>query len=235
MCSMPPPVPAPTSTPATGSVPEAPSVPTGQQPKQDEWASFGGSTNAQSGFKDAFAAQAPAPVDQHANKIANIMASFGTMTQQQPPQQQQQPQRNAFPPQQGMTPAGSMMEMHMNGMGMMQPRPMGMSLPMNMPMGGQPFMNPMMGHQANLMMGYPMQNQMFGAPQQNGLMMGVAAPRGFPTPPMGMNPMGMHMNMGGFQQQQQLQQQQLQQQQQQQHQQQQLQVGGLSQPFVNFG
>ncbi|KAL4147526.1 hypothetical protein PRNP1_011282 [Phytophthora ramorum] len=200
------------------------------QPKQDEWASFGGSTNAQSGFQDAFAPQPPNPANQHVNKMANIMASFGSATQQQP-------QQNAFPAQQGMPPA-PMMGMQMNGMnpmGMMPPRPMGMN--MGMPMQGQQgFMNPMMGQQPNMMMGYPMQNQMFGGQPQNG-MMGGAPQMGFQGQPMGMNPMGMQ---AGFQQQQQHQQQQQQQQQQfQQHQhqqqQQQPQVGGLNQPFVNFG
>ncbi|KAE9351042.1 hypothetical protein PF008_g6144 [Phytophthora fragariae] len=215
--------PAP-AKPVTNSLVDAPPV-----VKQDEWAAFGGSTNAQSGFKDAFAPQPPNPADQHVNKMANIMASFGPSAQQTP----QQPQ-NAFPPQTGMAPA-PMMNMQMNGMnGMMPPRPMGMGMPMGMPMaGGQGFMNPMMAQQPNMMMGYPMQNQMFGA-QQNGMMMGGAAPMGFQGQPMGMNPMGMQMNQGGFQQQQQ-QQQRPPQQQQQQQQQQQPQVGGLSQPFVNFG
>ncbi|KAI9983620.1 hypothetical protein PInf_007685 [Phytophthora infestans] len=224
--------PVPESKPAPSLVDAAPVA---AAPKQDEWASFGGSSNAQSGFKDAFAPQPPTQADQHVNKMANIMASFGSSTQPQqqnafPPQQQQ----NAFPPQQGMAPA-PMMGMQMNGMNMMAPRPMGMNMPMSMPMGApQGFMNPMMG-QPN-MMGYPMQNQMFGA-QQNGMMMGGAAPMGFQGPPMGMNPMGMQMNQGGYQQQQHqggFQQQQLQQQQQQQRPPQQ-QAGGLNQSFVNFG
>ncbi|OWZ19488.1 hypothetical protein PHMEG_0006265 [Phytophthora megakarya] len=146
--------------------PAAPTAPAPAPPKQDEWASFGGSTNAQAGFKDAFAPQPAAPANQHVNKMANIMASFGSSSQ---------PQQNAFPPQQGMAPAPMMnMQMNqMNGMGMMPPRPMGMSMPMSMPMGQQNFMNPMMGQQPmgqqpNMMMGYPMQNQMFAA--QNGMM-----------------------------------------------------------------
>ncbi|KAK1939925.1 Stromal membrane-associated protein 2 [Phytophthora citrophthora] len=157
---------APVQAQAAPSLVDAPAA-----PKQDEWASFGGSTNAQSGFKDAFAPQPPAPADQHVNKMANIMASFGPSTSQ--PQQQQQ-QQNTFPPQQGMAPAPMMnMQMNgMNGMGMMAPRPMGMSMPMSMPMGQQGFMNPMMGQQPNMMMGYPMQNQMFNQ-QQNGMMMGT--------------------------------------------------------------
>ncbi|RLN21413.1 hypothetical protein BBJ28_00015316 [Nothophytophthora sp. Chile5] len=202
---------------------------------QDEWASFGGSTNAQSGFaNDAFA---PAPAaTEHVNKMANIMASFGPSATPQ----------NAFPPQQGMAPAPMGMPMNggmggMNAMGMM-PRPqmgmnMGMNMGMGMPGGQQQFMNPMMGQQQqqqpNMMM-YPMQNQMYGAPQ-GGMMMngngfqGGAAPMGFQGQPMGMNPMGMQMNQAGFQQQQQ------QQQQQRPPQQQQQQVGGLNQSFVNFG
>ncbi|KAF1790436.1 hypothetical protein GQ600_23607 [Phytophthora cactorum] len=106
--------PAPASKPAPSLVDAAPVA---AAPKQDEWASFGGSSNAQAGFKDAFAPQSPAPADQHVNKMANIMASFGSSTQ---PQQQQnafppQQQQNAFPPQQGMAPA-PMMGMQMNGM-----------------------------------------------------------------------------------------------------------------------
>ncbi|KAG7388095.1 SPARC- modular calcium-binding protein 2 [Phytophthora pseudosyringae] len=217
--------------PAAPSFVDAPAAAAAPAPKQDEWAAFGGSTNAQSGFKDAFAPQPAAPTDQHVNKMANIMASFGPSTQQQPQQQQQQHQQ--FPPQQGMPPA-PMMGMQMSGMGMMAPRPMGMNMPMSMPMGGQGFMNPMMGQQPNMMMGYPMQNQMFGAPQQNGMMMGGAAPMGFQGQSMGMNPMGMQMNQGGFQPQQQ-QQQQHQHHHQQQQQQQQPQAGGLNQSFVNFG
>ncbi|ETO69468.1 hypothetical protein F444_13954 [Phytophthora nicotianae P1976] len=219
--------PVPESKPAASLVDAAPVA---AAPKQDEWASFGGSSNAQSGFKDAFAPQPPAPADQHVNKMANIMASFGSSTQ---PQQQQ----NAFPPQQGMAPAPMMgMQMNgmnaMNGMNMMAPRPMGMNMPVSMPMGGQGFMNPMMG-QPN-MMGYPpMQNQMFGAPQQNGMMMGGAPQMGFQSQPMGMNPMGMQMNQGFQQQQQQQQQHQGGFQQQQRPPQQQ--AGGLNQSFVNFG
>ncbi|RLN54082.1 hypothetical protein BBJ29_007872 [Phytophthora kernoviae] len=150
------------SAPVPTSKPEQ-LVPVAAAPKQDEWASFGGSTNAQSGFKDAFA---PGPVDQHVNKMANIMASFGPSTQQQ----QQPQQQNAFPPQQGMPPA-PMMGMNMNGMnamggGMMPPRPMGMNMSMGMPP-QQGFMNPMMGQQPNMMMN-PMQNQMYGAQMMNG-------------------------------------------------------------------
>ncbi|CAI5736271.1 unnamed protein product [Peronospora destructor] len=197
--------------------PVAVSAPTTQS-KQDEWASFGGSTNTQSGFENAFASKALSPTDHHVNKMANIMASFGNSMQQQPQQQQ-----NAFTSQQGMTSLAPIMGSQMP---MMQPRPMGMSMPMNMPMsmpmGGQGFMNPMMGQLPNMMMGYPMQNQMFGAlqqnqmfgaPQQNGMIMGAAAPMGFQGQPMRMNPMrmnpmGMQMNHGGFQPQQQRQQQQ---------------------------
>ncbi|KAG7395284.1 SPARC- modular calcium-binding protein 2 [Phytophthora boehmeriae] len=219
------------SAPVPAAKPEQ-LVPVAAAPKQDEWASFGGSTNAQSGFQDAFA---PAPVDQHVNKMANIMASFGSSTQQQPQQQ------NAFPPQQGMPPA-PMMNMNMNGMnamgGMMPPRPMGMNMGMGMPP-QQGFMNPMMGQQnmmgqqPNMMMN-PMQNQMYGAPMMNGGGFQGGAPMGFQGQqmgmnPMGMNPMGMQMNQGGFQQQQQ------QQQQQQRPPQQQQSQGGLNQSFVNFG
>ncbi|CAH0515410.1 unnamed protein product [Peronospora belbahrii] len=238
----------PTTKPAMPSI--APPVATlvlPNKPKQDEWALFGGSINAQSGFQDKFAVQPSPSTDQHVKKMANIMASFGSSTQQQSLQQQ-----SAFTPQQRTAPQTPMMGMQMP---MMQPRPMGttmpmsmpmgmpmmmpmsmpMSMPMNMPMGGQGFMNPMMGQLSNPMMGYPMQNQMLGeAPQQNGMMMGGTAPMGFQGRPIRMNPMSMQMNHRGLQQQQQQQQQQYQYQQQQQYQQPQSQVGP-SQPFNTFG
>ena len=139
------------------------------QMKVDEWTSLGApSGSMQSDVKDAFASPplvTPAPADQHVNKMANIMASFGTGSQQQ---QQTQGQHGANAFQQGMaTPAASMMGMPMNGRGMMQLRPAGMCLPMNtMAMNGQGFM-------PSNMMGYPMQNQMLGFPQQAGMMMGT--------------------------------------------------------------
>lgn len=144
---------SPPATPQAAAAVPPPPVPTQPQQqaaKQDEWATFAGSSassssSASAGFADAFAT--PAPADQHVNKMANIMASFG-------PSAQPMQQLNAFggPPPQAMG-------MHMGMMG-------GGGLPMNP-------MNPMMMQQTpNGMMMNPMmqlpQNAMFGAPMMGG-------------------------------------------------------------------
>ncbi|TMW66706.1 hypothetical protein Poli38472_014018 [Pythium oligandrum] len=193
------PAPAPTPVPAAPAQPAAqPAAP--QQPKQDEWAAFGGSSANSQGFGDAFAATPAPAANQHQNAMANIMASFGSAPAA--------PAANGFHPQGGMAPA----PMGMNPMGM---NPMMGGFPGGMPQ-GQP--NPMMNPMA------PM-NPMFGGapgmapgmapmgmnPMMGGGFPGAAPGMGFPQQPMGMgmpmNPMmgagGMGMNPMGFPQQQQ--------------------------------
>lgn len=152
-------------------------------PVQDEWASFGGSSGSQAsssaGFNDAFAPQPAAPANQHVNKMANIMASFG------PPATPAQ--QGGFPQQQGMMPGApmGMNPMMGQGVGMMNPQ-MGMMNPMQQQMGMMH--NPMMGAQPQMgVMNNPMMQPgqgQFMQPQMFGAAPGAA--------PMGINPM-----MGG--------------------------------------
>uniref|UniRef100_K3XBR5 Arf-GAP domain-containing protein n=1 Tax=Globisporangium ultimum (strain ATCC 200006 / CBS 805.95 / DAOM BR144) TaxID=431595 RepID=K3XBR5_GLOUD len=162
----PPSAPQPTSVaiqPPPQQPQQAQQPPAQQAPKQDDWASFSGSSSNTGGFANAFAQ--PTPQTQHVNKMANIMASFGG-----PPVQQQMP--NAFGGAPGMMAPGAPMGMMpgMPGMqpGMMNPMQMGM-MPQQPGTGG--FMNPMMA-QPHMMV---QPNPMFGGmPQQGGnpMMMG---------------------------------------------------------------
>lgn len=216
------------STPTAVAPTPAPAAAPAQQaatPKQDEWASFTGSSSTAQGFTDAFAAAPaqPSAQTQRANAMASIMANFAPAPSAVPPPNPfgaAQPGMMAPAPM-GMNPMGGGMGMMPPQQGfnmnpMMQQNPMGGMMMSPNPMGGAPMgMNPMMGGgmfpggQAPGMGGFPGQPHpgMGGMPMNP--MMGGGM--GFPQQPRG--PMGM----------------------QQPGQQQQQQAGGLNQPFVNLG